>query len=332
MIQCQSLPQFCLQDPTLGKRQERWTQKMNEKKEVEEGERSKAHQTPQGVAICTTGHTWTKEGKEGETGCETQALQWTILSSMLQKLQSLKCYRRHPRCLEGTENKSPSKHTWRKKMKQFHARIPLSSDSPVNWLHGERNWLSNLSRKRIYWEATEVSWWDARQVEDWLGKVPRDSEIPHSELKSLCRNGLGKPCPSAGSRMIELSPPTPPALDTEITTASRNVVASPELLGRIPLCPSYQVQVQGKYIQLVEPQPSGKGVRRSKYLSFVLLYLKKGSSSDQVSQAGLLLASTLLCANEENACLQLTKLERVFPFTRAYKPPSGLRGQSTPGF
>lgn len=114
------------------------------------------------------------------------------------------------------------------------------------------------------------------------------------------------------------------ALDTEIATASRNVVASPELLGRIPLCPSCQVQVQGKYIQLVEPQPRGKGVRRSKYLPFVLLCRKKGPSSHQVSQAGLLLASTLLCANEENACLQLTKLERVFPFSSAYKPPSGL--------
>lgn len=55
------------------------------------------------------------------------------------KPESLKCYRSRARCCERTENKSPSKHTWRKKMKRFHARIPLSSDSPVNWLHGERN-------------------------------------------------------------------------------------------------------------------------------------------------------------------------------------------------
>ena len=33
------------------------------------------------------------------------------------------------------------------------------------------------------------------RLEDWLGKVPRDSEIPHSELKSLRGIGLGKPCP-----------------------------------------------------------------------------------------------------------------------------------------
>ena len=72
---------------------------MNEKKEVEEGERSKAHQTPQGVAICTTGHTWTKGGKKGETGCETQALQWTILFSKLQKLQVSEMLQAPPKML-----------------------------------------------------------------------------------------------------------------------------------------------------------------------------------------------------------------------------------------
>lgn len=50
--------------------------------------------------------------------------------------------------------------------------------------------------------------------EDWFGKVPGDSEVPHSELKSLCGIGLRKPCPSAGPRMIEVSPPRPLALDT----------------------------------------------------------------------------------------------------------------------
>ena len=95
--------------------------------------------------------------------------------------------------------------------------------------------------------------------EDWLGKVPRDSEIPHSELKSLCRNGLGKPCPSAGSRMIELSPPTPPALDTEITTASGNVVASLELLGRIPLCPITKSKSRANTFNWWSHNPGAKG-------------------------------------------------------------------------
>ena len=61
---------------------------MKKEKEVEEGERSKAHQIPQGGTIRTTGQTWAwRGGEECQIGCEIQAVQWIILSLMFQKLR-----------------------------------------------------------------------------------------------------------------------------------------------------------------------------------------------------------------------------------------------------
>ena len=75
------------------------TAKMNPKDEGREGrgEISKAHQTPQGGTICTTGHTCTKGGEECETGCEIRTYSGlycprcskTWKSEMLQELPKM---------------------------------------------------------------------------------------------------------------------------------------------------------------------------------------------------------------------------------------------------
>lgn len=120
------------------------TGKMNPKDEQEEGsgragEKQSSPNSPRvgpSARLVTPGP---REGRRVKLDVRLKLHSGLYCPLCSKTCKSLKCYRRRPRCREGTENKSPSKHTWRKKMKRFHARIPLSSDSPVNWLHGERN-------------------------------------------------------------------------------------------------------------------------------------------------------------------------------------------------
>lgn len=72
---------------------------MKEEKEVEEGEISKAHQTPQGGTICMTGHTCTKGKEECETGSDIQAVQRTILSPVFRNLQVSEMLQELPKML-----------------------------------------------------------------------------------------------------------------------------------------------------------------------------------------------------------------------------------------
>lgn len=68
---------FLLWDPNTLEEIDRWTLKMKGKQRRE----NKAHPTPQGRAMCTTGQIWAWWGQEHHNGCDIQNLNWNTLAS-----------------------------------------------------------------------------------------------------------------------------------------------------------------------------------------------------------------------------------------------------------